>query len=157
MFCGWGHPRSCRCEVCYDNYHLTRKQAYRKALALSKISAMEAHGMPIRKPVPGEFFGVPDTPFDDEAFKGDFPNLYEYLTLTRWQDGSIRQTSTLTIFIDNRALKIVINDRDNQRSAFFNARTWGECLVKLETALSDDTVDWKSKGGVKKDAEKIPW
>jgi len=111
----------------------------------------------IKKPRPGEYYGPPEVPFLDDDFRDRMPNLYEYLTLERWQDGSVRTTSTLTIFVSGGNLKVVLNDRDNNRSAFFNASTFDSCLTEIESQLKADRVDWKSKGSSNGTSQKTPF
>lgn len=113
--------------------------------------------MALRKPKPGELLGPQDPPFVDNAFQGDYPCLTEYLFTRQWADGSHRMTSTLSIFTDNGALKLVINDRDNNRSAFISKPTWAEALEALESGLAHDSLDWKSKSQVNQAAMKTPF
>jgi len=100
----------------------------------------------LRKPRPGEYYGAPEVPYEDVAFQGDYPNIHEYLTVERWADGSPRTTSTLTLFVSGGSLKVVLNDRDNNRSAFINDSSVVAALEKLEAQLKSESVDWKSKG-----------
>lgn len=111
----------------------------------------------LRKPVPGQMFGPVERPFDDSEFKARYPSIYEYLTVTRWADGSNRVTSTISVFIDNGALKLVINDRDNNRSAFFSAPTFEDTLVRMEEALTEDSADWKSRNANAAAATRTPF
>lgn len=103
--------------------------------------------MALNKPKPGEAFGQPSPPFRDEKFVNDYPNITEYLFTAFWQDGSPRVTSTLSVFSDNGSLKVVLNDRDNQRSAFFSEETLIDTLTAIEQALASNRVDWKSRRG----------
>lgn len=149
MFCGWGHKKSCRCLPCVSFKEWSAKQAYRYALASAKSQSKEVTDMALRKPLPGQQYGQAAPMFDDQDFRQLYPNLYEYLFTDRWADGSVRQTSTLSVFSDNGALKVVLNDRDNNRSAFFSAKRFNEALESMETALREETVDWKSRSHTK--------
>lgn len=157
MFCGWGHPKQCGCDVCYVTFGMSRKAAYRYALKRSKMSQLEDGSMALRKPVPGEFYGPPQPPFNDPEFAAKYPNLTEYLVTSRWADGSIRQTSTLSIFTDGVSLKVVLNDRDNNRSAFFCEETFDDSLAAIEAALANDRVDWKSRSANKSGGMQTPF
>lgn len=145
MFCGWGHRRGCQCLTCRMVFGMSRKAAYRLALKLSKAVQQTSEDDMLKKPNPGQMYGVADVPFDDEDFRAKYPTLWEYLFTQRWQDGSIRTTSTISLFATDGALKVVINDRDNNRSAFFNARTLTEALDSMESGLCNDTADWKTR------------
>jgi len=113
--------------------------------------------MALQKPKPGENYGPQSPPFRDDKFAADYPNLTEYLFTDRWQDGSVRVTSTLSVFSDNGCIKFVLNDRDNNRSAFFSEETWMDTLVAIEQALASGRVDWKSRRGTTNDAMKTPF
>lgn len=113
--------------------------------------------MGLRKPAPGEMYGPPAVPFSDAEFQRKYPSITEYLFTQKWQDGSPRVTSTLAIFSSEGALKVVLNDRDNNRSAFFCEPTVELALESLEQALSTDRVDWKTKPGMASDKMKTPF
>jgi len=87
-------------------------------------------------PVPSEF--------NDPEFKNQFPTLYEYVSSTAWDDGKVRKTSTLLLFVEDGALKVCLNDRALLRQAFVSARTFTETLSLLDDQLRDDTVTWRA-------------
>lgn len=76
-----------------------------------------------------------------------FPALAEYMTLTEYDDGAKRLTSTLLFFVEDGLLKACINDRDLRRTAFFSGSTFREVLQALEDALCSDTVEWRLPKG----------
>jgi len=157
LFCGWGHERSCVCKVCLACFTLTRKQAYRLAARERKRAKAEEECPLLRKPKPGENYGPPSVPFCDEEFAKKWPNVLEYLITDRWTDGTVRVTSTLSIFTDGVSLKVVLNDRDNNRSAFFCEATFAEAMEAMEDALRLDRVDWKSRSSYSKPAKDTPF
>lgn len=111
----------------------------------------------LKRPKPGEYQGTPDDPYDDPAFRSEFPSLHEYLTQAKWDDGSLRTTSTLLIFIDQGVLRLCLNDRENSRSCFFTAAEFGEGMAKLESALATGKVEWRMKGNSSRDGAKTPF
>jgi len=113
--------------------------------------------MALRKPLPGQYNGPVEEPFHDNAFQGDFPTLHEYLTAPKYPDGTFRHTATMLVFFDGPVLKLVINDRDNNRSAFFTAPTFRDAMDKAEAALACETADWRFKGGNSVDKMKTPF
>lgn len=113
--------------------------------------------MALRKPTPGQMLGIASVPFRDEEFASRYPSIVEYLFTAKWTDGSVRVTSTISLFADNDCLKLVLNDRDNNRSVFINATTVEGALVALEEALANDTADWKSRSGGAAAQSKTPW
>lgn len=157
MFCGWGHVRWCKCVVCTEVLGYSRKSSYRRMKRREVRLDQREIDMSIRKPRPGEYNGPVEDPFNDAAFQGDYPTVHEYLFQTQWADGSFRHTSTISVFTDNGVMKLVLNDRDNNRSAFFTAKTWRDLFDKMEAALAGETVDWRFKGGSGVDKMKTPF
>lgn len=80
-------------------------------------------------------------------FAADFPCLHEWMTLVRWEDGSPRQTTTLTLFAEDGRWKACISDREEARVAFVSGWTWEEALRACEEGLLGSSLDWRSKGG----------
>jgi len=111
----------------------------------------------LKKPKPGEKAGPVEAPWDDEAFAKTYPTITEMLYATSYEDKTLRQTSTLLIFCDNGVLRICLNDRDNQRSAFVTGETVEGTLLKLEDQLATQTVEWKNKAGYNQNAMRTPF
>jgi hypothetical protein len=81
------------------------------------------------------------------------PRLCQYLTDNRWEDGSARETSTITVFLDAGRLKLVLSDRALGRSAFVSGMSLEELLDAVEAGLEGDCLEWRTKtwnGGKKK-------
>jgi hypothetical protein len=74
------------------------------------------------------------------------PTVLEYLSSTRWDDGSERQTSTVLVFCEEGRWKACLNDRAMDRTAFVSGNTPEGLLTNLEAALADGTVDWRRRG-----------
>jgi len=79
----------------------------------------------------------------DEGFAKKMPNLWEFLSATRWEDGAERETGTLLIFVEDGLVKVCLCNRDTGHVGFISARTWAEALVSVEKHLESDTVDWR--------------
>lgn len=77
------------------------------------------------------------------AFSTSHPALWEYLTLTRWEDGTPRQTASFTVFLDGCVLRACVNDKDGGRVAFASSETWEGLFEALEGLLADDAADWR--------------
>lgn len=86
--------------------------------------------------------GSPAVPIDP-AFASRCPALWEYLTLTAWDDGSPRDPATLLIFVDSGVLKCCLSDKANSRVAFLSASTLEQLLSGLEDGLVRSTLDWR--------------
>jgi len=111
----------------------------------------------MKKPLPGDQFKRYEAPVSDALLMEDFPEFYEHLTATAYEDGGARVTSTLLIFVDNGVLKLCLNDRDNGRSAFFTATDLMSAIHAMESALRENTVDWRSKRQSGGDSMRVPW
>jgi hypothetical protein len=81
----------------------------------------------------------------ESAFARDYPCLHEHMTLTRWEDGTERVTSTLTAFVDGDKWKVCIGDRDQQRAAFVAGFTLDDALRALEEGLLGHALDWRPR------------
>jgi len=79
----------------------------------------------------------------DPFFAEKYEALHEYLTLSVWEDGSSRMTSTISLFTDNGQWKARLNDRDEGTVAFVAAEGFIALLEALETGLRDGTLDWR--------------
>jgi len=71
------------------------------------------------------------------------PALWEYLTLSSWEDGSPRQTATLSIFWGPNGLQAALNDRDASMVAFVTGDDPTALLASLEHGLQHDALDWR--------------
>jgi len=157
MFCGWGHKSGCECNVCVYVFVLTHSQQTRYNRKSRQAKQASEEDDMLKKPAPGQMYGTASTPFVDEEFINEYPTITEYLFTSKWTDGSVRATSTLSIFTDGDAMKVVLNDRDNNRSAFFCEATFSGAMHAMEKALREDKVDWKSRSSSGQAAKQIPF
>lgn len=89
-------------------------------------------------------------PCPDDTLAKSFPMMIEYLTTTRWEDGTPRERSTVNFFIEDGTLKACCNDRDLMRSLYVSAESWDALWEALEAAMADDAADWRAWKGKKK-------
>lgn len=87
---------------------------------------------------------VAEQPAQGGEWEKKFPALLEHLTLTEWEPGVPRKTSSLSIFTDEGVWKCCLSDRDTKRVAFFSVKTPEALLPQLERALQADTLDWRA-------------
>jgi len=72
------------------------------------------------------------------------PTLLSYLTDDKYEDGSPRQRSTLTLFIEEGMVKLALNDRQEHASLYLAAEGLGTALEALESKLEAGTGDWRA-------------
>lgn len=102
---------------------------------------------------------VPPTesqPFNGRSMKGSTlascPLLLEHLVADTYEDGSARERSALSLFVDGSTMKVALNDRDSRCSLYVAGDTLEACLKLVEGVLERGGGDWRSwsKGGKKK-------
>lgn len=111
----------------------------------------------LERPEPGRIYGKAKPPVNDPELASNYPSLYAYLTQDRWPDGNYRLTSTITVFVDGGALTVVLNDRDNNRSAFANEASLHSALAALDSAITDDTIEWRSRKSQATKSDSVPF
>lgn len=81
----------------------------------------------------------------DAEFERDWPYLAAFLKDTQWDDGSLRETGTMLLFVQEGYLKCCLNDRAMNRSAFVTAVSI-DCLFDLvEAGLETDKLEWRQR------------
>lgn len=79
---------------------------------------------------------------DDVVGEGR-PVLAQFLTEKLWDDGTPRQTSTLTLFCEDGTIKGSLNDRDTGRVLWASARDLGGLLDVMEELLNVENTPWR--------------
>src|ERR1700680_260377 len=79
----------------------------------------------------------------DEAFTKKYPQLTEYLVSSQYDDGSARETASLSLYTQDGSWGVSLNDRDNQRSLYCVATTLPEAFAALEKHCGADSADWR--------------
>lgn len=104
----------------------------------------------------GDFLKLPPTragqvatPQDvsSSPFVREYPCLWEWMTLTAWEDGTSRNPTSITLFLDEGRLKAAVNDREGNRVAFVSAWTVEDLLRSVEDGLLGQSLDWRRSGG----------
>ena len=93
--------------------------------------------------VPGSSVAGPGVAAGPDAFAKSYPALAEYLTLATWEDGTVRETSTLYLFVDEGVTKGCLNDREAGRVAFVAGDGVAAVLKSMEKGLVANTLDWR--------------
>lgn len=71
------------------------------------------------------------------------PALAAHLCQSLWDDGSPRQTSTLSVFTGDGAWKACLRDRENHLCLWVAATSFDRLTGALETALGDENTVWR--------------
>jgi len=77
------------------------------------------------------------------------PTVCEWLTSAHYDDGELRETSTIGLFVDCGVLKLCLNDRDLCRTLYVTSDSLEGALEALEKALRGGTPDWRPWKGKK--------
>lgn len=80
----------------------------------------------------------------DKAFERTYPSLCEYLVTEKWDDGTARQPSAISLTIDGGHVNIALNDKALKQSLYCVAPTLAEGLQLLEQVLKDGTGNWRA-------------
>ena len=80
----------------------------------------------------------------DPAFEARWPALFEYLTLSSWEDGSPRQTASLSVFCEDGRFKACLNDREGDRMFFVSSAVFEDLLGEVEESCFTGNADWRA-------------
>lgn len=76
-----------------------------------------------------------------------FPTLLSYLQDDKYEDGSPRERSKLSVFIEAGHVKMALNDPAERRSCYITSDSLQDALTTLEDGLKVDGVDWRPWNG----------
>lgn len=81
----------------------------------------------------------------DEQFQRDYPNVYDYLTSSCWDDDpkQPRATATLLVFGADGCWKACLRDRAEGLCCWVAAPGFVDLLAVLERELADGTAVWR--------------
>jgi len=79
----------------------------------------------------------------DTALAKTHPALFEFLTVTKHDDGSERKVSTVTLCFDQGQFKAFLNDRDSGQSLCVVAPTLNALWIALEASLTSEEPHWR--------------
>lgn len=109
------------------------------------LDALEEQDMGFKRPTTTTVVKPMPNAWNDQADKADFPNLFGFLTETKYDDDKPRLTGSISIFTQVGVLKASISDKDNKRVAYVEALTLHELVETIERAIfAEDTV-WREQ------------
>lgn len=99
----------------------------------------------LTRPLHGTRSQSPPPPWSDPGFLLEYPALSEYLSVTEWEEGKPRETSTLLLFVEDGRWVVCLNDRAEGRSVFVSGPTFKAVLASLEEGLQEGSLQWRNK------------
>lgn len=79
----------------------------------------------------------------DPGWMSDYPAVHEYVTSGTNEDGTLRRTSTLTVFAEGGSWKVYLNERDAGASLCASGDTVAGALGALEVMLESECPPWR--------------
>jgi hypothetical protein len=92
-------------------------------------------------PAPGE---VVAARFPDETWVKSFPFLVEMLVSPCYDDGEMRELSTVTVKWQDNAVLVSVQDHDLSRGLYRVSGSFLGALRAVEKALAEGTADWRA-------------
>ena len=80
---------------------------------------------------------------EEEGFMASYPHLWRYLTQTRWEDGTARQPSSLSIFSQHGKWTIMLAEKNWGLILFATADRLEGLWEALDARLADPRADWR--------------
>lgn len=100
----------------------------------------------------GDFLKLPPSQTEQHAtaqdleaspFTREYPCLWEWMTLTRWDNGASRIPTSITLFLDDGRVKAAVSDKELGRVAFVSGWTVEDTLRAVEDGLLQQSLDWR--------------
>jgi hypothetical protein len=79
----------------------------------------------------------------DSEWMQQYPALHDYITLGTNPDGTLRRTSTITLFADMGTWKCYLNERDSGASLCATGSSVSDTLAALEVMLEAEVTPWR--------------
>jgi len=115
----------------------------RDTLALCEHNDVIRWVMALKKPSADDTGKKMTGPKKPAQFAAAFPVLADYLFESQWEDGSPRQTATMTMMSGPASgFKMVVNDRAMKRSLWVLAESIDDLLASAELLLADEDTPW---------------
>jgi len=100
------------------------------------------HLMSLKKDASRKVEGTAAALIDEKASK-KWPVLLDHLTQVAWEDGTPRQTSTLSVFVGDGAFKALLKDRETALCLWVACPVLDKLFDVIEAALVDPGTVWR--------------
>lgn len=131
------------CGQCYSNVRgRTNTRGHRGYRSPPPVQS-EGILVAIKKRQAAKGSDVTPVSLDKSLFAKNFPDLYEFLSLEVYEDGSQRQTATITLFVSASGYQACLNDRDQGQATFVTSASVDGLWAALDKGLREDTLAWR--------------
>jgi len=103
----------------------------------------------MKKPDTSVAFPGGSVGFPDDEFAALYPTVVDYLVSSKYDDGSARSRSSVSLFVEDGCVKLSLNDKDTRRTLYVASQSVDEAFKTLEAALQVDNPPWRSWKGKK--------
>jgi len=79
----------------------------------------------------------------DAKLRKLMPSVVEYLESCAYEDGTLRKSSTISLFAEGKLIKVSLNDRDNSRTLWAEGESLEDAWRLLERLLSLPEPPWR--------------
>jgi hypothetical protein len=97
----------------------------------------------MQKPTKPEAVRSGPAVFPDDTWLKKYPVLCNYLLDDRWDDGTSREPSALSLSVRDGMIALALNDKALKQSLYTQAGTVVAALALMEGALKDGTGMWR--------------
>lgn len=97
----------------------------------------------VRRGLSAAVKGGESSPFPDSKFAKDWPAVYEYMTESKYPDGTARKTSSLTLFCEDCQLKLCLTEKNEGLVLFAAGKTLQTALNALDGLLAGEETPWR--------------
>jgi hypothetical protein len=97
----------------------------------------------IKRGLAAAVVGGPVAPFPDAKFAKDWPAIYEYMTASKYPDGTDRKLSSVTLFCEDSQLKVCLTEKNEGLVLFAAGKTLQTALNALEGLLAAEETPWR--------------
>lgn len=131
------------CIFCYANVKCRGNYRGHRGYRAPRSTYQESVWSFMKKPARIEARAWMGTDVSDSRFRETYPDLCAFMADEAWDDGSLRETGTLFLFISGTAWKGMLKDRSLGRVAFVTGITLEGILTHLDEGLRDGSLDWR--------------
>lgn len=103
----------------------------------------------MKKPDTAASFPAGSMGFPDDEFAALYPTVVDYLVSSKYDDGSPRNRSSVSLFVEDNCVKLSLNDKDTRRTLYVASQSVDEAFKVLEAALCVDNPPWRAWKGKK--------